>query len=1470
MNKRTITIDQLIREEYLKIQKQNYIKNLIQEVTTKLREQEQPDFSVNINTLPERYTVKTSKLDAIQIKDINLKQDRELLQIIFDVLQTKLRAKQARSGNYMSSKEWIRDRDVTNMIAFDIEGKRIKINPDPGNISSNFDQDSFYKIGPASINFFPTTVKQLSPDKFDPILFYDENSLKSFITNNPGVEQYLSDPLTKKELMNNLGPGKNFNIQTLLTNITMVPVSVDQKFYDQEKQLAYDKYVWQNDGTTDFSTFTFAPKSNNSNIIIRIPNAIFNTRTTVKDQPGVYFDVYVELSWNSSWSPPELSTPINQKKKELSDYVKEKDYLKKNYKKTQKALKLYAEFMKSILEKDNDVIINVDKLNVEDLLKYSDRFQDKSPEGLEKLGKWFIDNVPAEIFDFFAAGAIDATRWITMMGYYILIDPFVQLSKDPTDIDAWQSLADLAGWIPAVGDYIDLVNGFVYLGRGKWVDAGLSFLAAIPIIGSPIAKSIKIGSKVTKSASKGAKAVKFRKILKVNRKTYKELANTPNYKRIDKIIQGLGITPKQTEKLQKLYKKRLDKGDYEFITDYHYWALANDIKIDPSIINLIKEAQQIGNFTKQGITKLEGLQKFLNNLPSKIPGKPDPAFINYYIDLLTNYSKEADNMNSVSRLLVKLMTKTDDVIINSTKMKVIGSGKVIKKHYRIAAVQAAAFKLANSLTLGVGINFIYGRFKWLDKVISKRQFVDLSQATRKAYGQWLRKNKLILAQEIIQQSRKFEMPAGIGDSLKQYAKQTGTKKIVSVDSMNLPQLGKYLEWAEKNNKTIFRNIIGQVSGGTQSKRYAEWVINNMGGLFGGAKKSLLLAQEAYQQKNVRGLFNSIFSIKGLDVASNEVQDLLNATGISTSNNDEENMTQYQGLFVASFVKTLQADTYNVPLLNQIPTLSDTPMNQTLNTKLKDLPAMKQAAAAFDIDLSDPKYNMTVLDELRRVKAFNQENISPTFDYWTNEFFNELVQGFPKVRSKIDKWYETNKIKINQLTEHIPGFESGTDLEGGGYIIQSDVIEQPSKVINRSGESLTGGNPMRLVKNPHVSKGTVTDPFIYYGIFGEYVFKPLSIYSDPEERKKHFMKRSANVMAPTTYSAKDVSIKDQYSPPGGGIYTFLQADPRYPNSGRLEDFTKAQFKTLVQYGCPSSAGISFRCQLYLAGPPSDEQINALTNYGGIDQKKADLLIQLKKLLAMENPRQEDMNKLYDLITSIDPTLRDESTLGEQDFPGPFGKEHDYSDYGGPWGTGHHHKTKFKKGPGKNPTDSISSDRGEEEAEDDRITGYRLVNEDPKKGTGKKPKGSSRRLYTDENPKDTVSVKFKTRQDVSDTLNKSSFKSKSHARQSQIINLIHQRLRVAIERTKDPEKKKRLKAAYDYIKKKKEASKEKTKRLNKENFADGKNPGRKGLSQRVGIPKNATIAQLEKAAKADGEKGRLARWQLNMRRGKKKKK
>ena len=52
-------------------------------------------------------------------------------------------------------------------------------------------------------------------------------------------------------------------------------------------------------------------------------------------------------------------------------------------------------------------------------------------------------------------------------------------------------------------------------------------------------------------------------------------------------------------------------------------------------------------------------------------------------------------------------------------------------------------------------------------------------------------------------------------------------------------------------------------------------------------------------------------------------------------------------------------------------------------------------------------------------------------------------------------------------------------------------------------------------------------------------------------------------------------------------------------------------------------------------------------------------------------------------------------------------------------------------------------------------------DPRIGTGKKPKGSGRRLYTDENPKDTVSIKYATVED---------------ARKIQILTVLEQRAKV----------------------------------------------------------------------------------------------
>ena len=64
-------------------------------------------------------------------------------------------------------------------------------------------------------------------------------------------------------------------------------------------------------------------------------------------------------------------------------------------------------------------------------------------------------------------------------------------------------------------------------------------------------------------------------------------------------------------------------------------------------------------------------------------------------------------------------------------------------------------------------------------------------------------------------------------------------------------------------------------------------------------------------------------------------------------------------------------------------------------------------------------------------------------------------------------------------------------------------------------------------------------------------------------------------------------------------------------------------------------------------------------------------------------------------------------------------------------------------------------------------------DPKIGTGKKPKGSGRRLYTDENPKDTVGIKFATPTDARKTVAKVKKVSKPFARKIQNLTVGEQR-------------------------------------------------------------------------------------------------
>ena len=71
----------------------------------------------------------------------------------------------------------------------------------------------------------------------------------------------------------------------------------------------------------------------------------------------------------------------------------------------------------------------------------------------------------------------------------------------------------------------------------------------------------------------------------------------------------------------------------------------------------------------------------------------------------------------------------------------------------------------------------------------------------------------------------------------------------------------------------------------------------------------------------------------------------------------------------------------------------------------------------------------------------------------------------------------------------------------------------------------------------------------------------------------------------------------------------------------------------------------------------------------------------------------------------------------------------------------------------------------------------LNDIIQKATAKKPKGRGRRLYTDENPRDTVPIKFATPADARRTVAKVKKVNKPFARRIQILTVVEQRAKVA---------------------------------------------------------------------------------------------
>lgn len=83
--------------------------------------------------------------------------------------------------------------------------------------------------------------------------------------------------------------------------------------------------------------------------------------------------------------------------------------------------------------------------------------------------------------------------------------------------DVCHGVLDVAGFVPGFGAVPDLLNAGLYAAEGDWGNAGLSALAAIPMIGDAGAAVGKGGKYLSKGGKwileKGGKLLKNRKVV---------------------------------------------------------------------------------------------------------------------------------------------------------------------------------------------------------------------------------------------------------------------------------------------------------------------------------------------------------------------------------------------------------------------------------------------------------------------------------------------------------------------------------------------------------------------------------------------------------------------------------------------------------------------------------------------------------------------------------------------------------------------------------------------------------------------------------------------------------------------------------------------------------------------------------------------------------------------------------------------
>jgi len=250
-----------------------------------------------------------------------------------------------------------------------------------------------------------------------------------------------------------------------------------------------------------------------------------------------------------------------------------------------------------------------------------------------------------------------------------------KVDSDEELIDKIQFYLDFAGFIPYIGDALDLINGLIYMIRGKHWDALLSAIALVPGVGSAIAVPMRVATKAAKK-SLGAGAIKI--LMKGGPRFQNWLVKLVKSGKVDaNMLEELAKSGDNIAKMLQDASSKLPEGVAKY-SDEYIKLIKNRFKDISQAAKTSKRAKKadmidlIGKLAKRKVPlsgTLRGLIKF--TLSKKlVRGITSPSALNGMRKGLQSkfVKKLSKEPNIIKKMIGNLNTKQTDSLAKFLKV----------------------------------------------------------------------------------------------------------------------------------------------------------------------------------------------------------------------------------------------------------------------------------------------------------------------------------------------------------------------------------------------------------------------------------------------------------------------------------------------------------------------------------------------------------------------------------------------------------------------------------------------------------------------------------------------------------------------------------------------------------------------------------------------------------------------------------